>query len=186
MVGGDAEASSHTHFPKTLPNRSDTPARDLTSARRVSDNRLVTSAPASPRTTTPPAGGVPIAFYDGHCRVCTEQAQKLARLGRGKIALRSFQEAGALDAFPGLTHEACMRELKLVDARGRLFGGAEAVVRALNIGRPVLGKVALGYYVPGVRWLADRAYAWVARNRYKLFGRIRPECDGDACRVHFE
>jgi predicted DCC family thiol-disulfide oxidoreductase YuxK len=142
----------------------------------------------APTQTRPPAAGKPIALYDGHCRFCTEQAEKLARMARGAIEIRSFQEPGALDAFPGITHEACMVELKLVGGDGRVYGGAEAVVRALRLGRPLIGRIALGYYFPGVRWLADRAYAWVAKNRYRLFGKTRraAACDGEACAVHFD
>jgi predicted DCC family thiol-disulfide oxidoreductase YuxK len=134
--------------------------------------------------TSPPEGGVPLAFYDGHCRFCTEQAKKLAAASRGKVAIRSFQEEGALAPFPGLTHEACMAELKLVDRDGRVYGGAEAVVRALRLGRPVLGRLALVYYLPLLRWASERTYAWIARRRYTLFGKTHGACENDACAVH--
>jgi predicted DCC family thiol-disulfide oxidoreductase YuxK len=164
-------------------------AARLTAAAPFGDKdgvRTSEGARADARATAPPADGVAVAFYDGHCGFCTTAAQDLARTARGRLALRSFQEPGALDAFPGLTHEQCMRELVLVDARGRVFGGAAAVVRALRIGRPVLGALALAYYLPGVRWLCDRAYVRIARNRYRLFGKTGPACDGDACAVHFD
>ena len=134
--------------------------------------------------TTPPAGGKPVALYDGHCRICIAQAGKLARAALGKLDIRSFQEPGALSAFPGLTHEACMRELKLVDVDGRIFGGAEAVARTLIVSRPVLGLFARAYHIPGLRWVSDRLYALVARYRYQLFGRSQA-CADDACSVHF-
>jgi predicted DCC family thiol-disulfide oxidoreductase YuxK len=123
-----------------------------------------------------------VVVFDGDCGFCTAQAHRLAAPGR--IALRSFREAGALAAFPGLSLEECVREMKLVDRDGRVYGGAEAIARALRIGRPLLGTVAMLYYVPGVRWVADRIYAWVAVNRFRLSGNDAALCDDDACRVH--
>jgi predicted DCC family thiol-disulfide oxidoreductase YuxK len=149
------------------------------------------AAPTAPRATTPPADGAPVALYDGHCSFCTSQALSLARMARGAIVTRDFQAAGVLDAFPGLTHAHCMVELKLVAKDGRIYGGAEAVVRALRLGRPILGRLAMGYYIPGVRQLSNWAYRFVARNRYRLFGvtaakKGQPACDGDSCAVHFQ
>jgi predicted DCC family thiol-disulfide oxidoreductase YuxK len=105
-------------------------------------------------------------------------------MARGKLTIRSFQDHGVLESFPGLTQADCMRELKLVDEDGRVFGGAEAVVRTLLISRPLLGRLARLYYVPGLRWVCDRLYAFIARYRYRLFGRSQA-CEDDACSVHF-
>ncbi len=145
--------------------------------------------------TNPPPGGRPLALYDGHCRFCTAQAKKLEAAARGRIAVRSFQDDGVLALFPGLTHEECMRELKLVDADGRVYGGAAAVVRALRLGRPIAGRLAAAAYrIPGAGWIAERAYAWIARRRYRLFGKTgaggagaaaEGPCGGAACEVHF-
>ena len=135
--------------------------------------------------TTPPDGGKPIALYDGHCRFCTSQVEKLCRTAHGKLTIRSFQEPGVLVDFPGLTHADCMRELKVVDVDGQVFGGAEAVVRTLLISRPILGQLARLYDVPGLRWGCDRLYAFIARNRYRFFGRSQA-CEDDACSVHFQ
>jgi predicted DCC family thiol-disulfide oxidoreductase YuxK len=68
---------------------------------------------------------------------------------------------------------------------GRVFAGAEAAARIAFRLRP-LGWLAWIYYVPGVRQLANMAYALIARHRYRLFGRRAPAaaCQGDACRVH--
>jgi predicted DCC family thiol-disulfide oxidoreductase YuxK len=133
--------------------------------------------------TRPPEGGRPVALYDGHCRLCTRQGKDLARRSGGRVEARSFQQPGVLDAFPGLTHEECMRELKVVGPEGRVRGGAEAVVYALGHGGLLWRILLAPYYVPGIRWLAERLYAWVARNRYRLFGR-NEDCGDEACAVH--
>lgn len=137
------------------------------------------------KRTTPPQGNRPVALYDGHCPFCTSQAEKLKARARGAIDIVDFQKEGVLERFPGLTHEECMRAMQLIAPDGRVFAGAEAVVRALRAGRPVLGRMAMVYYVPGVRQIMDWGYAWVARNRYWLFGKKQAKCDeGGSCSLH--
>lgn len=138
--------------------------------------------PSRPRLqTSPPSHGVPLVLYDGTCRFCTGWAAKLVRMAAGRVHTRPCDRT-LLEGFPGITHDDCMRELKLIDPAGTVYGGAEAVVLALRLGRPVLGTLALVYYLPLVRWIADRSYAAFARNRYRLFGRGE-DCD-DTCAVH--
>lgn len=135
--------------------------------------------------TTPP--GRHVVLFDGHCKFCTAAAQKLARLARrGTLDLVSFQEPGALDPFPGLTHDACMRQMFLVTPQGRVYGGFEAAVQALAT-RPVLGWLARAYYLPGVRQLCDLVYRIIAANRYRILGKAvaAGECEGGTCALHF-
>lgn len=139
------------------------------------------------KKTQPP--GRWLALYDGHCRICTGQAKNLKELaggaGAGRLEIRSFQEKGALDDLPGLTWDACMQRMHVVSPEGDVYTGAEAIARAFSLRRGV-GWVAFACYVPGLRSLADRAYQYVADNRYRLFGKTEAsqECT-DACAIHF-
>lgn len=138
------------------------------------------------KTTNPPEEGRPIVLYDGRCRFCTTGAERLRRSARGAIDTLDFQQPGVLEKFPGITHEECMRAFQLVDRQGRVYAGAEAIVRSLRFGRPVLGHLAHAYYLPGLRWILDRLYDGVARNRSRLFGRCAEACDeGGTCDQHF-
>lgn len=124
-----------------------------------------------------------IVLFDGHCRLCRAGARRLHALARpGAIELRDFQQPGVLAAFPGLTYDECMRAMILVTPEGRRLHGAAAVAAALRT-RPVLGLPAALYGVPGLRQLADALYAFVARHRYRLFGRA-PACDEAGCALH--
>lgn len=141
-----------------------------------------------PRSDTPnftkrPDGGTPVVLYDGHCQFCTLQAHKLDRMARGRVTLRSFQDQGVLEAFPGITHEACMVEMKLVAGSGRVYGGSEAVIRSIDMGHVFLGKLLFVYYVPIVRQIADLTYRWVARNRYR-FVKSPDDCETGSCSRH--
>jgi predicted DCC family thiol-disulfide oxidoreductase YuxK len=126
-----------------------------------------------------------VFLYDGHCRFCVGSAARMRSLTRrGVLTLRDFQKPGVLAEYPALTLDQCMRQAQLVAPDGRVFEGMEAVVRALMT-RSVLGAFARLYYVPGIRQAANAFYAWIAANRYQLFGRTAAGvCDDEACAVH--
>ena len=134
--------------------------------------------------TDPP--GRYVVLYDGHCRFCTTQIRKLLKLARpGAIDAVNFQEPGVLERFPGVSYEACMIAVHLVTPDGRVCSAFEAIVRALST-RPVLGRLAYAYYLPGVRLGLDLFYVLVAANRYRLMGKAvaAGECDGGTCHLH--
>jgi predicted DCC family thiol-disulfide oxidoreductase YuxK len=135
-------------------------------------------------TTAP---GRYLLFYDGQCQFCELGSRRLVRLARpGLIERVNFQLPGALDAYPELTHDACMQEMKLVTADGRVYGGMEALARALAT-RRIIGGAAYLYYVPGVRQSLDALYRWLAARRYRVMGKAGTDsaCDNGACALHF-
>jgi protein-S-isoprenylcysteine O-methyltransferase Ste14/predicted DCC family thiol-disulfide oxidoreductase YuxK len=139
--------------------------------------------PVAAERTTPP--GRYVVLYDGYCRLCAGGAKQLVALGGpGALHKVSFQDPGVLDSFPGVSHAACMRQMYLVAPDGRVFGGFEAAVQAVAT-RPLVGWLAYGYYLPGVRLLLDGVYTLVAANRYRLLGKAAAACDGTTCAVHF-
>jgi predicted DCC family thiol-disulfide oxidoreductase YuxK len=124
-----------------------------------------------------------IVLFDGRCRLCARSARALQRrFGPARLELEDLQQPGVLERHPSVTREAAMRRMHLVLPDGRVFGGAEAFARLLSTVRGV-GWLAYLYYLPGVRQLADLAYALVARYRYRLFGRAEA-CDGGTCHLH--
>jgi len=122
----------------------------------------------------------PILIYDGDCRFCIEQAARLARLVRGRVALESFRDPGVLSKYPALTRPECEAAIHLVESGGRVSRGAEAIARTLAL-RPLLAPVALLYRVSILRAIADWGYALVARNRFRLRGRA---CADASCHKH--
>lgn len=126
-----------------------------------------------------------VLLFDGHCKLCRGGAGKLLRLARpGSIDLVSFQEPGALTPFPGITHEACMKQMFLIAPNGKAYAGVEAAVQALRT-RRVLGFLVQIYYLPGIRFLCDRLYRIIADNRYR-FGKISSSepCTDGKCALH--
>lgn len=86
------------------------------------------------------------------------------------------QTPGVRERF-GLTRAQVDREIYAIARNGRVFRGAGAVARSfreLGGSWPALGRAM---NLPGVRWLAERGYAWVAGHR-GLFARFgsTPAC----------
>jgi predicted DCC family thiol-disulfide oxidoreductase YuxK len=132
--------------------------------------------------TTPPERHV--LLYDGRCRFCELGATRIVRLARrGLIEKIDFQQPGVLERFPGIAHDMCMKQMYLITPEGKAIAGFEAAVAAVGT-RPVLGWIAYLYYLPGLRWLLDRLYAVIARNRYRIMGRV-DECADGTCSLHF-
>jgi predicted DCC family thiol-disulfide oxidoreductase YuxK len=119
---------------------------------------------------------LPVLIYDGHCNFCRRQASRVSALSGGRLKLESFHDAGVLERYPGLTHEACEEAMQLVLPDGRIFAGAAAAAEAFRL-NPAFGGLGVLYYLPGVRQLSDAVYRWVARNRFRFGGR----CTDGAC-----
>jgi len=124
---------------------------------------------------------LPLALYDGDCVFCTAQAERARRLSGGRLRIAPLQTA--LADVPWVDPEEAVKALQLVDRDGRVYAGAAAVVRLLRLTRPLLGMLALAYHLPGVRWLADRAYDAVAARRYAIAGRTDDGCADGVCGV---
>lgn len=124
--------------------------------------------------------GSPVILYDGECSLCTAQATNLEAFSNYQVRARALQSIETSD--PRLTKEELVREIKLVMPDGQVFGGAEAIVQLAVQGRPLMWRIFSLYYLPGIRFMGDWLYAWVARNRYRLFGRQEYNaCDTGSC-----
>lgn len=118
-------------------------------------------------------------LYDGHCRFCVGSSRLLARLTGARVQMASFREEGVLERFAPLDGERCERAMQYVRTDGRVFQGAEAAVQALQ--HRFWGRLALVYYLPGLRQLSDALYDLIARHRFRLAGRA---CPDGTCHLH--
>lgn len=130
-----------------------------------------------------------VLIFDGECRFCIAQVERMKRLaGRSDektLQALPLQTPGLIDAL-GITHDQAMAAMHLVTTSGRVYRGLEGAVQALRH-RPILGKLVMLYYVPGIKQLADLGYRIVARYRYAIMGRAvaRGECQG-SCSIHLQ
>jgi predicted DCC family thiol-disulfide oxidoreductase YuxK len=122
--------------------------------------------------------------FDGTCGFCTRSARWVqARDRAGRIALIHAQAPGQRDRF-GLSPAETDRAAWAFDRIGRRWEGAAAMNRALRQLDGPWGLLGALYAVPPVRWVEDRVYRWVARNRpllSRLWG-VTPPCDEPGAR----
>lgn len=124
----------------------------------------------------PPSADAPILVFDGVCVLCNGWVDFLLRRGpasRHRFAAMQGESGRALLAAHGLDPEDPVSFL-LVDGEGAHVG-SDAVLR-------VLSSLGGGWRCVGAlhacpRPLRDAAYRWIARNRYRMFGKR------DACRL---
>jgi predicted DCC family thiol-disulfide oxidoreductase YuxK len=114
--------------------------------------------------------------FDGDCAFCTSSVRWLER----NVAKRPVIVAWQFADLPrlGLTPQQCTEALQWVGADGRRRQGAAAVAATLRFagkGWALMGAVLAA---PGVRWVAERVYRWVAANRHRLPGGT-PACSLD-------
>ena len=106
--------------------------------------------------------------YDGDCSFCKRSADLVASWDRGgAIEIVPFQRSGVKERFPWIPEAAYPEAMQLIGPDGTTRAGAaaaEELVRLLPGGTPLGCLFAL----PFARPLANAAYRFVARNRYRL------------------
>ena len=109
----------------------------------------------------------PVLLFDGDCSFCTSSAQALQRVGpRADVLAWQLTDLEAL----GVSEAQATDAVQWVEVDGTVRSGHEAIAAALaSAGRGwrLIGRALL---LPGVSWLAARAYRLVADNRYRLPG----------------
>lgn len=116
-----------------------------------------------------------ILFFDGACGMCTRSEELLLRLNRtGQLQTAPLQTPGAAERL-GLTPSSLLESVRWLDSSGAVYSGAEAANAALStaIGTKV---PLLLYRIPGVRFIQDGIYRWVAAHRYRFPGTM-PYCE---------
>ncbi len=112
----------------------------------------------------------PVIVFDGVCTLCSRWVRFLLRFdrrGRYRFAAMQGAHGRRLLATHGLDPDDPLSFL-LVE-QGRAHTDTDAIVRVLTGLGGVWRLAALARLLP--RALRDRAYRWLARNRYRWFGR---------------
>ncbi|MCA0755252.1 DUF393 domain-containing protein [Paenibacillus sp. N4] len=127
-------------------------------------------------------------IYDGNCRLCLASVSKLKELPtRSALDLIPIGQLEALEedsiplrALRGINNEELYEKIHIVDGNGRVFAGADGIVRIL---RTVKGLKCLSmlYRIPGMRRMADRLYRYIAARRYEWFGSAGQSCSINGC-----
>jgi predicted DCC family thiol-disulfide oxidoreductase YuxK len=110
-------------------------------------------------------------FYDADCPFCTSTAQRLAPVlvphGFALAPLQDPRVAGLL----GLPQSELLREMRLLTAEGKQYGGAEAAVAIARRIWWAWPLYALAQ-IPGIKTILRAGYRYIAERR---------SCPGSAC-----
>jgi predicted DCC family thiol-disulfide oxidoreductase YuxK len=112
--------------------------------------------------------------YDAECAMCRASALWLMRraMDGGRLEILPCRCAERRERYPQIADETCMTAMQLVLRDGRILAGADAVPELLRR-IPHWGWVAGLFSLPGVRPIARRVYAWIARNRMSISCTLR-------------
>jgi predicted DCC family thiol-disulfide oxidoreductase YuxK len=130
--------------------------------------------------------GAEVVVYDGHCRFCTAQVQRLARWDSlHRLAFLSLHDPQVSKLLPDVTYDQLMHEMYLVDRSGNRHRGA-AAFRYLTTRLPRLYPLAPLLHIPFSLPLWRWAYQQIAKRRYSIMGKTAEACSSDSCRVHLK
>ena len=120
-------------------------------------------------------------LYDGACGLCRASVERVRRIDpRGRIELVDLHDLGVAVRFPQVNLEDAMRLMQAVDQNGAVYSGVDAWAR-IGLALPGWNLLAWLLLVPGIHYVAERFYAWVARNRYRS---NRDLCEDGSCALH--
>lgn len=121
----------------------------------------------------------PIMFFDGVCNLCNRTVDwTIRRDKRHNIRFAPLQGETAQSLVPEWAGQEHLGSFVLVDAKVTRVRSSAALGLLIHLGGgwAVLGRIGMVIPVP----LRDPVYAWIARNRYRWFGRK------DSCRLPTE
>ena len=125
-----------------------------------------------------------LVIFDGQCRFCRAQVERLARWDRsGRLAFISLHDPRVAERFPDLTHEQLMQDMYLIDRSGRRHRGAAALKYLSRQLRP-LWPLAPIFHLPFALPVAQAIYRQIAKRRYR-WGKVE-DCSEGTCHLHFD
>jgi len=109
-------------------------------------------------------------FFDGQCALCRKSVQLLKSVDWLKrldfVDVRDTSQP--LMQHPLLVGAPVLDQMHvLTPDNTRLYGGF-AAFRWMAWRLPIFMPLAPFLYLPGVPWLGERVYKWIARNRFRL------------------
>ncbi len=117
-----------------------------------------------------PAEGKGIVLFDGMCPLCQRSVRVLKRLDwLNRLHFQDCRDTANLppSEIP-LDSKRMLEEMHLVTPdRKRVYAGFSAF-RWMAWRLPVLAPFAWAMYLPGVPWIGNKVYLWIAKSRYDL------------------
>ncbi len=119
-------------------------------------------------------------LYDGDCGFCCKSVELLKKLDWLKKldCVNVRDESQTFLQEPPIAGAPLLEQMHVVPAGSQeLYGGYRAV-RWLAWRLPLTWAIAPFLYLPGMTWLGQKFYLWIARNRFKII-----PCEHGVCSV---
>ncbi|MGK2883099.1 MAG: thiol-disulfide oxidoreductase DCC family protein [Mycobacterium sp.] len=113
-------------------------------------------------------------FFDGECEMCTRSRNLLERMNRtGYVVTEPYQHDGTAERL-GIADDRLPESVWWLDATGQVSSAAEACNAAVSAALGTRLPLSI-YRLPGMRFIQERIYHWVATHRYRFPG-TTPYC----------
>ncbi|MEK7824956.1 MAG: DUF393 domain-containing protein [Nitrospirota bacterium] len=123
-----------------------------------------------------------ILIYDAECRLCVSAKEIMERWdAKRRLRFLPFQDPEAFSLVPDLPKIGCLNAMRVIDQKGRVSIGIDAL-RAILYLLPGGFIIARLSRLPGVYFVAENIYFWIARNRYRLLGAARSQVASSSTR----
>jgi predicted DCC family thiol-disulfide oxidoreductase YuxK len=110
-------------------------------------------------------------LYDGSCAVCRRSVRGLRLLDRSGVCrlVDASDAEAARYAAPQVEASALAEALHVLDDQGRVYSGFGALRELMRI--RTSGRLLRPWlFLPGVSWLGERIYSFLARHRHGVLG----------------
>lgn len=129
----------------------------------------VATAPTTP-TLPPAAEGKAVVLYDGACPFCRRGVSILRRMDWFKQL--TFHDARDVANLPKadvpLVPKRLIEEMHVLTPDRKHAPAGFKAFRWMAWRLPLTALFAPFLYIPGVPWVGNKVYLWVAKNRFKL------------------
>jgi predicted DCC family thiol-disulfide oxidoreductase YuxK len=114
-------------------------------------------------------------FFDGACGMCTRSRDFLLKMDRtGNVQTEALQSPGTAERL-GIAPASLLDSVRWLDSTGAVYSGAEAANAAFSAAIGTRIPLAV-YRIPGMRFIEEAIYQWVATHRYRFPG-TTPYCE---------
>ena len=123
-----------------------------------------------------------IVFYDGYCPLCQKEMKHLQSVDYDhKLQLEDIQAADFNQRYPHIDRTEASRILLSQTMDGELLRGLDSTHAAWSLVSKGWRTAPLRW--PVIRWFADRAYLFFARNRYQISGLLTGQQRCQTCQL---
>ncbi len=125
-----------------------------------------------------------LAFYDGMCVICNQTRRIVTALDwRRQIEWLDVQRWPEVsDKLPGVDYETALGQIHVRDG-DVTYGGFFGTRRMLRV-LPLTYPLWLLLHLPGMSWVGQHVYRFIARHRYRINRWLgAPICEDGTCKL---